>query len=345
MRTRSGSALRPVCAGSRAARLRFVDIRHADAYYRERGIGKHVKRNAGRNYFFVELGQTAPPDVREVFRRVALTRRRLSQQLAPDFLYRPNAPILRDTATALDASGAFDWLTFAPVMLGSHKERTEPCPVAIVSTYLVERAMLKTYTGVARRLAVAEQASKQIGPEASRSIAELRRQFHQGLEIRAAETLRGVGMTAVRGLERLDGRQIECGEIDVLAAGAGAGRELIVLICEVKDTDLSFFKDYGPREAFEVARRAHRQAQRKATWVAQHWPRVAGVFQLDAEHPEVQFVAVVVPRITPLPLGGGVASIPLLELGEVGTRVLTEPSSAWRPDLQRARVVASAIAS
>ncbi len=308
-------------------------------------LEKYTEVMTGDDYFFVELGQAAPPRLKELFGRLTLTRRRLSQQIVPDLLYQPDAPLLRDTATALEESGAFDWLTFAPVMLGRHEGGSEPRFVAIVSNYLVGRAIMKTYTGASRRLAVAEQVSKQIGPQEARAVAELKRKFHRRLETRVAETLRDIGMKAIEGLEELDGRRLECGEIDVLAAGAGAGEELIVLICEVKDTDLSFFKDYGPREAFEVARKAHRQAQRKATWVAQHWPQLWRLFTPTAhtQSSEERFIAVAVPRITSLPLGKGAASIPFPELGAVGASLLTDPASAWRPDLQRAIVVPNAV--
>jgi hypothetical protein len=308
-------------------------------------LQKCTKVVTTKEYFFVELSEAAPPRLKEVLRRLALTRGRLSRQIAPDFLYQADAPILRDTATALEETGAFDWLTFAPVMLGTYDERSESCPVAIVSNYLVHRAIMKCYTGVSRRLAVAEQASKQIGPEAARAVAELKRQFHRRLETRVAETLRDIGLIAIQGLAELDGPHLECGEIDVLAVGTGAGGELIVLICEVKDTDLSFFKDYGPREALEVARRAHGQAQRKATSVAQHWLQLSRLFTPSAQpqSSEARFVAVAVPRITSLPVAEGAASIPFPELGPVGASLLTDPPSAWRPDLQRALVVPNGV--
>ena len=306
--------------------------------------GRYTRFTPGRHYYLLDFGLPAPSQLREVFRRFTLTRRRLSQQIAPDFLYLPDAPIIRDTTTALEQSAAFDWLRFAPLMLGTYQEGSEKRPVAVVSKHLIERAILKTYTGVARRLAVAEQASKQRDPQTAREVAELRRRFHRRLETRVADALREIGMTALQGLEKVGGTKLACGEIDVLAAGPARSGELIVMICEVKDTDLSFFKDHGPEEALKVAQHAHEQARRKAAWVAENWTHVRDLFGVSGgdSSAATRFVGLTVPRITSLPLGAGPASIPFVELIPTAKSLLAAPLHTWRPDLQRAVVVPAA---
>ena len=286
----------------------------------------------------VDLGDSTSPEVQQLFRRFMLTRRRLSQQLAPDFLIPPEAPARRSTAEALADSAEFDWLQYAPIMLGVHGDHI---PVAIVSPYLVFRARVKARTGIARRLVVAESEAKRSSLDASRSIAALSRQVHAQLEIDAASCFRDAGMTAVVNLADANGRSIDCGEIDVLAATSRAERCPVVVVCEVKDTDLSFYKDRGPDEAYAVSEKGRQQARRKAAWVAAHWAEVRADLGPSAsfEASEAFFVALVVPRAASLPIAGpGPASIGMPDLAGVARVLAESPFDTWRPDLKRAAV-------
>jgi hypothetical protein len=306
----------------------------------------HVEDLRGRARFeqwedwliLVDLGEPTPPELQQLFRRFMLSRRRLSQQVTPDFLFPPEAPARRSTADALAESAEFDWLQYAPVLLGIYGDHI---PVAIISPYLLYRAFGKAKSGIARRLVVAENEARRSSPDAARATAALSRQVHAQLEADTATCFREAGMTAVENLASVDGRSLDCGEIDVLATTTPAGRRPVVVVCEVKDTDLSFFKDWGPEEAYSISEKGRRQAQRKAAWVAAHWDKVCATLGLNAAYDasEAYFVALVVPRVASLPIvGPGPASVGLPDLAVVARALAEAPFEAWRPDLMRAVV-------
>jgi hypothetical protein len=146
------------------------------------------------------------------------------------------------------------------------------------------------------------------------------RQVHAQLETDAATCFREAGMTAVENLASANGRPLDCGEIDVLATTIPAERRPVVVVCEVKDTDLSFYKDLGPHEAYAVSEKGRQQAQRKTAWIAAHWDKVRSALGPSAayEASEACFVALVVLRVASLPIAGpGPASVGLPALAVV----------------------------
>jgi hypothetical protein len=284
----------------------------------------------------VDLGEQTPLELRQLFRRFMLTRQRLSQQTAPDFLLAPDAASTRSFGDALADSAEFDWLLYAPVLLGVYGDHQ---PVAIVSRYLLHRSWAKAKTGIARRLVVAEQARRSSRDDL-RAIAAISRQVHGLLEADAARCLREAGLTTVENLADIDGRSLDCGEIDVLATAPSADARPVVVVCEVKDTDLGFYKDLGPEEAYVISEKGRQQAQRKAAWVAANWHKVRSALgSTMADDVEPRFVALVVPRAASLPIAGiGPASVGLPDLAGVARGLANTPFEAWRPDLARAVV-------
>ena len=306
------------------------------------GLRRRTRVTGRPEHLIVDTGPTAPVDLRDLLGRFTLTRRRLSQQSVPDFLYAPTDPIVRSTSVALAESADFNWLKYAPVLLGAYRANGLLSPVAIVSSHLLDRSKVAAGLGVARRLVVAEQAAKSRGSEGARAIATLRQQFHAQLESRVAASLAGAGLAVVQNLAHVQGRQRECGEVDVLAGGRGANGQAIVIVCEVKDTDMSFYKDYGPDESFRVCELARKQAQRKAGWLATHWGEVRNVLGADAsfDASETWYIALVVPRLASMPLGGpGPASIAFPELPTMVRNIMDTPPALWRRDLQLAIIV------
>jgi hypothetical protein len=295
-------------------------------------------QNWGNWLTLVDLADPTPPELQDLFRRFALTRRRLSQQAAPDFLLSLDAPTTRSTASALAESAEFDWLVYAPIMLGVYGDDHL---VGIISPYLLHRSLGKAQVGIARRLVVAEEEAKRSSRDVAKTVATLSRRVHGLLEAEAATCFRKAGMTAVENLERAGGRRLDCGEVDVVAMATGAGQRPVVVVCEVKDTDLTFFKDQGQHEAYAISTKARQQAERKAVWIATHWEQVGVALDPGAarEAREVCFVALVITRAASLPMPGpGPASVGLPDLAQAAGLFAQTPVDLWRPDLIRAIV-------
>jgi hypothetical protein len=108
-----------------------------------------------------------------------------------------------------------------------------------------------------------------------------------------------------------------------------------LLVCEAKNTDLSFHTDLGPEHAFKTSQKARGQAARKAEWVRDHWRQLAVALSPGTEDPMV--IALTVPRTAAQPVGGpGPASVPLPELAAVVTDLGAVEPAQWRPDLAAA---------
>jgi hypothetical protein len=104
----------------------------------------------------------------------------------------------------------------------------------------------------------------------SATVEALARKSNRQLEDAALAIARNCDFKATR-LGSFAGAALECGEIDGLLARPFSSTEILLVVCEVKDTDVGAHKDdfyLSQERKFEDA---SRQLRAKATWVAKNW--------------------------------------------------------------------------
>jgi hypothetical protein len=166
--------------------------------------------------------------------------------------------------------------------------------------------------------------------------AEVFRSRHAQLEAEVAERFQRAGMVAHAPVAALSGRELPCGEIDVLcAARAPVHAARLVVVCEVKNVDVPLQKDFGYENLSRTLKRAQTQVARKAAWVADHWPDVAPSLGLNGSEPALVVGLIVTRRTVPLRTLGRWPGSPLVDVTAVAQHLLTRPISDWRADLVR----------
>lgn len=301
-----------------------------------RCLGPRTRVVQAGELVIIDLG----PGTSAVLRRIAadftLTLERMRRHAVPAFFYAAGAGADRTAEDAVVQATEMDWLTYAPLLSGAHSHHV---PAVLTSRYLLFRAMTTAASSVSFRLHNAVRVARRGGsrdPDEVTAITALARKFHTEFEQSVGAELSRAGMTVSCGLESLRGRPLPCGEIDAVGGGVGVGGLPIVVVCEAKNSDLTFHKDLGIRQARELMGKAHGQATRKATWVRTHWSDIAPLLGLPAAA-EPAVAAVVVTRLAALPTGRRTAAfLALHELVGLAQDLLARPADDWRPDIRAA---------
>jgi uncharacterized protein (UPF0218 family) len=162
----------------------------------------------------------------------------------------------------------------------------------------------------------------------SSSVHRLQQRTHRALE-REVETIAlERGWAARRGIKKNGSVLLECGEIDLLCGSTGIRSK--VILCEVKDFDLSVEREIDFAKQMQGIEKAIGQLVRKRDWVESHrevvsaWLSVAKEFQLESWVVGTRYVA---PTLT--------GHFPLIPRGTFGKHLdrsrIAEESFWWKP--------------
>lgn len=291
--------------------------------------------------WFFDLGPHARPALRAMVSDFILTPERMCRQAAPAFFAEAGTQVSRSYDEAVEAAVGVEWLTHIPVVAAGYPSERGMVAAGMTSRYLIDRTLGRAFSSVAHRLHCAEQVARRRDPDLAAHVAGLARSFHASLERNVSEALVMAGLRAVPNVERVGGRRPSCGEIDVVAGGRDRAGTPLALVVEVKNFDVSFYKDFGIGETREKVAGACRQAARKAAWVRDHWPEVAPLVSGDPNSDPLVVGLVATRTLSLPPPDGGIGIVPFSTLGATAKMLLDEPVGEWRPDV-RAGVVAAA---
>ncbi len=266
-------------------------------------------------------------------RHTVLTAERWRSQLVPSFFSADPRRGHRTAQGMLVQAAETDWLAYTPVLDGRHAGK----PVGITSTGLVMRAAMHSVAAMSGRLHLASNAGT--GPAGGeRAIVRTQaRAVHNLFERAVAAELTDAGVQTSASLDRMAGKPLPCGEIDLVGGCVGTDGPVVV-IGECKNVDFTFFKDLGPDQMRDTIRHASAQARRKATWAASDWRPVVGMLALPDLEPTI--LTIVVTRTISAPPEDGVPVFGIAELTGIARAVRDQPARAWRGDLRAGIVTA-----
>jgi len=311
------------------------------ALFRNRqALSRFARTTGDGEVVIVDLGSDTEPIVKMMARDFTLTPHRMQTCLFPAFFSSAAQPADRSMQEAIEEINEADWLLHVPLMEARYWHRGQEVPAGVTSGYLLHRVQGRAASSIAYRFRNAQMSAEALDAEAQAHVAKLARRFSSEAELGATAEWQQAGMSAVAQVERVGNKVPSCGEIDVLAAGAGTQERTIVAVCEVKNTDMVFYKDFGGKQLWNLLLQASSQARRKAEWVLVHWKEVSNLFgdvAVSQEPPIV--VAIVVTRATPQPIGEGrCVFIAAAEIRSAAASLLTGDVASWRPDFRAAIV-------
>jgi hypothetical protein len=276
---------------------------------------------------------SSDPATQLLRRHTVLTAERWRSRLVPSFFSADPRLGHRTAQGMLVQAAEADWLAYTPVLDGRQAGR----PVGVTSTGLVRRAAMQSVAAMSGRLHLASNAATGLGADEPATVRTQARAVHGLFERAAADELTEAGVPTSASLERLAGRPLPCGEIDLVGGCVGAHGPVVV-IGECKNVDFTFFKDLGPDQMRDTIRRASAQARRKATWAASNWRAIVGMVRLPETEPTI--LAIVVTRTISAPPEDRVPVFGIAELTGVARAVRDRPARAWRDDLRAGVVTA-----
>jgi len=305
-------------------------------------LREYTRETGGPGLRIIDLGPEADTMVRLMARDFTLSLRRVQQYVAPSFFLATGMPTQRSIPQAIEEISEADWLAHAPLLEAAYLHKGQRISAVVTSPHLLDGVRGRAASSVAHRLHNAVLAGRHMKPPVPGQIAALARGFHSAAELEVGREFEAGGMVAVCQLERLDKRPLPCGEIDVIAIGKGLRKRLIVVVCEVKNTDMVFYKDFGGQQAHDLMSRAALQARRKTAWVKANWEKLAPLFPAISTNTRP---AVVVPavatRLTLMPVADAqCVFISSSEIGAITKSILSTEIEAWRPDFLAAQVEA-----
>ena len=267
------------------------------------------------------------PAVDLLRRHAVLTAARWRSHLVPSFFSADPRRGHRTAQAMVVQAAEADWLACTPLLDG----RQAGEPVGITSPGLVIRAAKHSAAALSGRLHLTADAARWLAAHEVGTVRAQARSVHDLFEREAATELIDAGLPASTGLQRMDGRPLPCGEIDLVAGCIGADGPVVV-IGECKNVDFTFFKDLGMEQVRATLGHASAQARRKADWAARAWRRIVRMLALPDVEPVT--VAVVVTRTIATPADHGVPVLGIVELVDLARVLRERPASRWRGDLR-----------
>lgn len=279
---------------------------------------------------------SAPPRLKHLLREFSLTHERLRSHPYPAFFF-TGGMAERTDAEIIDEAADMDWLTYAPLVNAVYYDGDEIRSARVTTGFLAYRMSSKAGSCLAFRLQRAIDTMRARYPDLTPSVREAVRKYHSLLEGTVLRIFVDSGMQAVQNVNRFAGRELPCGEIDVIAVGQNADGAPVVCVTEVKDTDVSFYKGPGASQAAETVRRGSGQADRKARWLAGNMQLLRETFPDLRSGPVTHILPLVVTRHTAMPLGPGLPPVvSRYELGNLVSMLLQSPPESWRRDFRLA---------
>ena len=114
-------------------------------------------------------------------------------------------------------------------------------------------------------------------------VASLVERSSRALEAAVCDVARSSGWMATR-----TSSSLPCGDIDNLSARRTTNDELLIVVAEIKDVDMSGHRDDAYESQARIVAKALKQLDRKANWVAMNWCKGfgAGLFPdlRDCQH-------------------------------------------------------------
>jgi hypothetical protein len=294
--------------------------------YGDLGVsGRHEGRVA-----FIDLERSSDAGCR-VVEAFTLTRAQLEAFDAPFFFDRgPRAAAPRAGDRWIDEAADALWLAYYPFLEAQRLDQLSS-KVAITTMDLVQRCVATMDGAQSHLLHVARREVARRDASAAAHIDALVRDYHARFEQATAALFSAAGMQARAGVESLGKKRLACGEIDVLA-GASSSDHLTLVVCEVKNVDLSLQKDGGYAHLAATLERARDQVGRKAGWVAENAAMVAEWLSLPVRSTTVVGL-VITRRPVPLSMLGRWPGALLAEVPDVARALMRAPSE-WRGDLR-----------
>lgn len=183
-----------------------------------------------------------------------------------------------------------------------------------------------------------ETYCKTISGTELKELRTLIRQTHRDLEVKAGQIFNSSGWQCLTSVENVKGRPIPCGEIDLLATIVIRDAK-VVLIGEVKNSDMAMFKPGFVERSKDIINHAEDQLKRKGDWICDHWNEVLSLFdQITDEtiHVKRKYIARLVITARPIAphffnqyTGCGISSLDSLALD-----LLQEHPNNWKQDWQ-----------
>ena len=301
----------------------IIDPRGADT-----GLAGHSEGDV----IFVDIDRSTEASAQLVSTFV-LTADRLQRFAAPYFFdLGPPAKPPRTEELAVNEAGDILWLAYYP-FLDAHMYRGPRDPMAITTVPLLRLALSTIELTQAHGLYRFQWEARRRDSATKQRVNRLTQRLHAQFEGYVGERFRAGGMAVQVGITDIDGQELDCGEIDVLAVNKSINGELLIVVCEAKNVDLAVQKDQGYKHLSETMDKARVQVADKSSWVARSWPKVAGLFGLSNEARPTVLGMIVTRRPVPLSM---LANWPGAVPGEVEAIVnhlLTRPTAEWRSDL------------
>jgi hypothetical protein len=224
-----------------------------------------------------------PPDVRALFERLSFTVARVKKFRAPNFF--DSGPLreeLLPSGAAFAEAAAFNWSAYYPCLVMHSPATGEPI---FVTTPRVWQSMLMTLAQRPASLMRSLDDMLERTEPASPKLVALRRliqETHQDLEVSVLKLATEEGWKGLSGVERLNGRPLPCGEIDLIAT-ALVGDRRVILVAEVKDSDNPLFLPGFDERIGQLVSHAEKQLKRKGDWVANNWHQALELLDEQAD--------------------------------------------------------------
>jgi hypothetical protein len=281
----------------------------------------------------IDLERCSPACVRTID-TFTLTADRLRQFAAPYFfdLGRPASPARSENAIVAEA-GDILWLAYYPYLSALSALRP-PTRVAFSAMPLLVQVFSTAEESKAFLLHRMQEEATRTGGAALVSTARFARSTHSGFETSVGEQFQAAGMAVQVGLGNVDGHPLACGEIDVLAGATHTSDSRpLVIVTEAKNVDLALHKDLGYEHLATTMQRARKQVALKSAWVAEAWPKIAGLVGLRASSKPIIIGMIVTRRPVPLSMLGQWPGAVLKELKGIAQHLIKNPVTRWRNDL------------
>jgi hypothetical protein len=281
----------------------------------------------------------APPKLQALLQFYSVTPDLLRQHSSPSFFF-AGGEAQRGDVEIMETAFEMDWLSYAPLLPAIYYDG-KIHGAFVVSRFLLERTATRANSSVAFRLHRTIETARARYPDLMPAISKAVRDYHAELEHKVSRIFGQAGMLALQNVTHYGKRTLPCGEVDVMAIGQPVAGPPVLCVTEVKNTDVSFYKDTGARHAAEMIRRGSAQAARKAAWLQEHPQVVAELFPAFNQLTSLHVLPMVITRHMALPVEHGAVPVTSpYELGRIIAMLTGSPAASWRPDFRSAAKLA-----
>jgi len=213
-----------------------------------------------------------PTEVQSFFEKFSLLQERVRRFDEPLYWDLGTVSETTDSAEVIARLGRRNWLNYYPVMSGVSGR----FPCFLVSAEALTHAVAgleSLKNGLLQRISDEIKEGSPANQELRRSISHLRVATNRKFETLAETLGRELGFEVASGLERLDEKPLDGGEIDLFWAARLDGR-LVLILGEVKDFDVPLHRVGSDTTLQGKIAAAERQIDRKAATVRGLWRKL-----------------------------------------------------------------------